>query len=226
MNEVTLRINTRILERIVWIIIVLILLIALVWTNSGGIKDKAGDVTGKITEKVADVKAGSNEEPKETIKTTTTPKTETQTDTTTNTPQTTDNSDDTTNDEPADLGIVDGEIKLSGVTFLFKVTGEDSGKVDQINYKILNGEEDFEPHLELYIYGEDEDKETNYDDGINPGKTSLKGEVFSDNDASIGITLIGLDTVRTYELILKNEDGDTLDTYKQDMKASELKLAR
>ncbi len=223
MNEVTLRINTRILERIVWIIIVLILLISLVWTNSGGIKDKAENVGDKITEKVADVKTSSDDKSSDT-KTTTTPKTETKTETTSDDEQTT--TSDTSNDEPQDTGIVDGEIKLSDITFLFKVTGDDSGKVDQLNYKILNGEEDFEPHLELYIYGEGEDRETNYDDGISPGKTSLKGEIFSDNDASIGITLIGLDIVRTYELILKNEDGDTLDTYKQDMKASDLRLAR
>jgi len=226
MNEVTLRINTRIVERIFWIILVLVLLIALVWTNSGSIKDKASTVTDKISDKVADVKESSSKDIS--TETKTTQKTETKTETTSNNQQTTtnNNNDDTTN-EPSDFEITDGKISLVVTDLLFKFKGDDWGRVEQINFKILNGKEDFIPTLEISVYGDNETAEDNsqvleYDDD----KKSLKGEIFSDNNGELGISLSDVETTRTFEVVLKNEDGDTLDTYKKDMRASDLKMAR
>src|SRR3989338_8139499 len=131
MNDITLNINTRILERLLWIIIALALIGILVWTQWDRITGIGSDSSGKT------------EETKETEPSKTAAKGTTETEGTT-----TSTSSDTSS-------IVSGEAQIVVDKMFFRPDSADSGRIKQINFRILNGLKDFIPTVEVYVYDQE-----------------------------------------------------------------------
>jgi len=203
MNDITLNINTRILERLLWIIIALALIGILVWTQWDRITGIGSDSSGKT------------EETKETEPSKTAAKGTTETEGTT-----TSTSSDTSS-------IVSGEAQIVVDKMFFRPDSADSGRIKQINFRILNGLKDFIPTVEVYVYDQEATEKgvpeiIRYDEN----EKSLKDQVFKEN-GRISFTIVsGIESLKTLEVVLKDENDNVLDVITQTFKPSSLDIYR
>ncbi|MBW3014178.1 hypothetical protein KY335_02950, partial [Candidatus Woesearchaeota archaeon] len=216
-----IRINSRSIERIIWIIVVILLIVGISYMYFSGF---GCDAVPK--EKVVD-KEPAVVEPEETIDDTepvveapdeeTEPEPEAEEE-----PPAEETGDSTVSTLPEGqlTFTVDDPIKIKNTMLLrkdsqYEVRGEDYAKLTAIYFKIDNNKKSFIPKIEVYVYDTDDNKE-DYKEILTFTTMIGKGEVFEKVER-VNIGFNDINSSKTFEVYLRDELGTQLGKYKKIM---------
>ncbi|MBD3259888.1 hypothetical protein GF371_04640 [Candidatus Woesearchaeota archaeon] len=234
MDDITIRINSRTIERIIWIIVVIFLMVLLIWTNweegTGTIKDKL-DKTTEIEEQPEAAPEIEEEGIGETEEEPAIEEEEAEE------PEGQDVEEDEAEEETGEDEEEEEEVDETAATAnegtmiftvgvpekvnrassgvkktQYLVKGEDFASLETLYFKIDNNKKDFIPTINVYVYDSEDIKE-NYMETITFIGESKKGEVLEKIE-SIHIAFNELDKTKTFEVDLLDE-GIVVDTYKK-----------
>ncbi|MBW3013250.1 hypothetical protein KY325_00060 [Candidatus Woesearchaeota archaeon] len=217
MDDITIRINSRSIERIVWIVVVVFLMFLLIWTNweegAGTIKEKIDKVPEieetpepELEEEVVLEETEASEEEQEAEEQEEQPAEEEEVDETAAT---------------ADPGTIIFTVglpeKVARVSTGVKKTqyllkSEDFASLETVYFKIDNNKKDFIPTVNVYVYDSDDIK-NDYMETITFIGESKKGKIVEKVE-SIHISFNELDKTKTFEVELVDE-GVVVKTYKK-----------
>ncbi len=229
MDDITIRVNSRSIERIVWIIIVILLIAGIAYMYFSDFKcdDTTADVIDEpdvdiddtatdIDDTDTDVDDGTDTDVED----------DTEDDTDTDTED--DTKTDTDDDDPTaatvkagDLELtVDIPIKVKNTMLLrkdsqYELKGDDYAKLTAIYFTINNNKKSFIPRLEVFVY-DTNDNEEDYKEIITFTSMIDKGKIF-DKVERINIGFNEINNSKTFEVVLRDESGILLDRFKKVM---------
>ncbi|MCK4670292.1 MAG: hypothetical protein KAT43_03735 [Nanoarchaeota archaeon] len=221
MDDITIRINSRSIERIVWIIIVILLIAGMVYMyfsdfgcdgTTADVIDEPEDDTGTDdetdTEDEADVEDEAEDEPE--------PEDDTGTD------------DETDDEDPTAATVKAGEleltvdipIKVKNTMLLrkdsqYEVKGTDYAKLTAIYFTINNNKKSFIPRIEVFVYDTDDNQE-DYKEILTFTSMIDKGKIF-DKVERVNIGFNEINESKIFEVVLRDESGVLLDRFKKVM---------
>ncbi|MBW2987122.1 hypothetical protein KY336_01100 [Candidatus Woesearchaeota archaeon] len=224
MDDITIRLNSRTIERVIWIIVVIFLLVILIWTNwedgSGTIKDKL-DKEIEIKEEIEIEETPEGVEIEEDIE-----------ETIEETEEIDEEEEEPPEEEEEEEEIDEDAATATEGTIVFTVgtpekvnrisTGvkktqyllksEDFASLEAIYFKIDNNKKDFIPTINVYVYDSDDTKQE-YMETITFVGESEKGKILEKIE-KIHVSFNELDKTKTFEVELVDE-GVTVKTYKK-----------
>lgn len=238
MDDITIRINSRTIERIVWIIIVLLLITGMVYMYFSGFgcngrlkeiitepeveEPPADDSTGEAGEDEIEEDTGAGEQ-----------ETGEETEEDTGDEAEEEDSEEETGQEEEDADraeatvaegrlelTVDTPIKVKNTMLLrkdsqYEVRGTDFAKLTAVYFKIDNNKKPFIPRIDIYVYDPDDDKE-NFKETLTFTTMIDKGKIFEKVER-VNIGFNEINQSKNFEVHLRDESGDLLDTYRKVM---------
>jgi len=224
MDDITIKLNSRTIERVIWTVVVILLIVLLIWTNWEEGSETIKDKLDKETELVEDIddspdidegleEPAEEETPEEDVEVIDEEEEET--------PEVNEteevDGDATTANAGTIIFTVATPEKVNRISTGVKKTqyllkSEDFASMEAIYFKIDNNKKDFIPTINIYIYDSDDTKQ-DYMETITFVGESEKGKILEKIE-KVHVSFNELDKTKTFEVELV-DNGLVVKTYKK-----------